>query len=240
MKDRKKTNKEVEGKEIPLYRTGPGGDYSQAVPGMNNDIDGRIERGLARLSKDLGLKTPLVSYGPGGVEFSEAGREFGSVARKMLNVIRKVGIGDRNAKLADSILVGDQIEAAERAMEMMRAKPIETPAPEVKILKMASASLNEIAMPAGCDGRVTTNEVSGTVKVAGKEHDYDGIDAEEDGDTPVYPGVQKTAWLFSNLGGNRGTSRSNKSNRVRSHKSANRKRRAGKGAKTQRSLFADI
>jgi len=226
---------------MPLCRTGPGGDYSRNIPGIDESIcEARIQRGLSRLSKDLKLQVPLVSFGPDGVQYSKEGKELGSIVSRMLEVMHRIGLGDKNARIADNILVGNQIEAAERALEKIRAKPAGKNKLAPTVLKMAYGSLEDIAMPAGCDGRVTTDDAPETNICAGKETDPDGIDAEKDGDTPICPGVQETAWLFSNVGGNWKTHRSNKSNHLRSHKTSNKKRSSRKRTQTQRTLFADI
>ena len=241
MKDRKK-NKDV-GNDVPLCQTGPGGDFRQVYPCETAPVsEGNVPRGLAKLSRDLGLDVPLVSNGPDGIEWSREGLELKGVIGRMMKVMRRIHIGDKNGELADKILVGEHIKAAEEALELLRARPVEKVCTvKDQVIAKGSAPLGSVAMESRGPSRITADDIYAAVtSPAPLEKDNEECNTETDGDTPVYSELQESSWLFPDDAGDWRPPRAEQGHRLRTRRRTRKKRTAQQGSQAQGSLFTGI
>jgi hypothetical protein len=242
MKDRKRNKDKDRERDVPLCQTGPGGDFKSVFPESAIPVsDDKVPRGMAKLSRDLGLDVPLVSNGPEGIEWSREGLELKGIIARMMKVMRRIHIGDRNAELADRILVSEQISAADEALKLLQAKPVEKKKATGEILEKASTDAGAVALNVRGSNRITADDVyaAGTESVK-VEKENEKCDSETDGDTPVYSQVHEGSWLFPDDAGDWRPPRAEQGNRVRTRRRTRKKRPSQPGSKAQGSLFTGL
>lgn len=248
-------------KKKPLCQFGPGGDFRRAypsdaeLPALEKSKEQISPRMLVKLAEDLGLEPALVCTGYYGVQWQQKSVHLKGVVKSILEVLREVKPGVRN----DEELVAEHIARANRAVEMLQARPVSqqaataakkaTPAAkpaavakQQQILCEAKADA-EVAMTSADACRVTAKSVYTVArqhKAKIQENRNADSNTEATGDSTVYPGLSEDSRLFPNNAGDWGPSESYQGYSLRTRRRVGKKRRVVAGRKTQGSLFGSI
>jgi hypothetical protein len=223
--------------DAPLCQFGPGGDYAYAWPESEKPYvvssGEMIGESVALEADTLGLVPPLVSLGPGGLQWIErpGGRE---------------DVGIAQADRLDSAAAAERPSSVlARALGALGRMLIGSAPGDSGVLAAGSAPIEDVAMSGRQQAKVLSEKPFTLVAVnTSQENANDNCtfakqdgNAETTGDTEVHSRLSYPQRLFPDDAGDWGSPGPDKSDRVRARRSPGKKRSAASRRKAQGSLF---
>ena len=222
--------------DAPLCQFGPGGDYVYAWPESEKPYiatSGEVMgESVALEAVMLALSPPLVSLGPGGIQWTEVPRGC-EEARAPRTLRPAAGAFDR------------ALGVLGRALDALGRLLIGSGRTHGQVLAAGSVPIEDVAMSGRQQAKVLTGKPFTLVAVkTSQENANDNCtfakrdgNAETTGDTEVHSRLSYPQRLFPDDAGDWGSPGPDKSDRVRARRSPGKKRTAASRRKAQGSLF---
>jgi len=233
----------------PICQFGPGGDFVEVYPAGAKCLSDRPAdepAGLNQLAGKDDLEIPLVSFGPGGIKFTQADQDVQSENEPLFNGDAGLLLQRRSGSGGPSL--SERI-AAFRSSFTTAFKQLSKADKELpkQVITENSASLTDVAMQVGAAFRIAAGKgpiglpPTGQYAVAAacdnKEHENADCHAQTIGDTSLNSQLPKPLRLFPDDAGDWECSKPNQSNRIRTRRGVRKKRTASAGSQAQGSLF---